>query len=127
MSDASQERGLGSILVIIPTYNEAQNIESITFYLLNGWFADDGLNTCYGGSEGPGRLEVLLDGWQLRIEPRGDVSSRTMRDHLRRTSASTVTHIGRLRRDDGKPFKAADALGFEVVPGLVELEWRSLT
>jgi dolichol-phosphate mannosyltransferase len=30
MSDIPTERSLGSILVIIPTYNEAQNIESIT-------------------------------------------------------------------------------------------------
>ncbi|MFF1817745.1 hypothetical protein ACFVWG_10655 [Kribbella sp. NPDC058245] len=85
-------------------------LDHLTFFVLNGWYGLDGFNTCYGGQERHGRVEVTLGGWQLRLEPRGDASPKTVRDHQRSTGASTVTHVGRIRRDNGDLFEAADAL-----------------
>lgn len=95
---------LDSIEVGDPT-----NLESITFYLLNGWFGTDGLSTCYAGTERRGRIDVVLEDWQLRIEPRGDIAPNDVHKHQRKSGVSTVTHVGRIRRNDGGKFDASDA------------------
>jgi hypothetical protein len=82
----------------------------ITFFVINGWYSHDGFNTCHDGQERVGRIDVTLDDWQLRIEPRGDVSPDAVRKHMRSTGKSTVTHVGRIRRDDGRRFDAAAAI-----------------
>jgi hypothetical protein len=84
-------------------------LDHVTFFLFNGWYGHDGLNTCYGGRELPGRIDTALGQWQLRVEPRGDVPPDQLRKHQRDTGKSTITHTGRIRRDDGGPFDAADA------------------
>ncbi|QIM22380.1 hypothetical protein G7075_16575 [Phycicoccus sp. HDW14] len=86
------------------------DLDSLTFYLLNGWYSLDGLNTCYDGNERPGRIDTTLGDWQLRIEPRGDVAPGALRKHQRESGMSQVTHVGRIRRDDGSQFHATDAL-----------------
>lgn len=86
-------------------------VDQVTFYLLNGWFSLDGLSTCYDGVERRGRIDIALGDWQLRIEPRGDVSQDRVRQYQRETGRSTVTHVGRLRRDDEGQFDAFDAIG----------------
>lgn len=93
------------------------DLDYLTFFIFNGWFGHDGLNTCYDGNDRPGRIDTTLDDWQLRIEPRGDVGSDVLRTHLRDTGRSTITHIGRIRRDDGSSFNASDAMD---VLGIVE-------
>ncbi len=89
---------------------DPNDLDYITFFLLNGWHGDDGLNTCYGGHERRGRIDLKLGVWQLRIEPRGDITPDTLCKHQRATGDSTVTHIGRIRRNDGAQFAAAEAL-----------------
>lgn len=99
---------------------DPSDLEYLTFFLLNGWYGHDGFNTCYDGQERQGRIEVALGPWQLRLEPRGDATPKAVYDHQRATGASTVTHVGRIRRDDGALFAAADALELlEVVVDLV--------
>ncbi|HSX65907.1 hypothetical protein, partial [Nocardioides sp.] len=89
---------------------DPSDLDYLTFFVVNGWYSLDGLNTCYDGQERAGRIDMTLDAWQLRIEPRGDISPDKLRKHLRSTGKSTVTHVGRLRRDDGSRFNANDAL-----------------
>lgn len=89
---------------------DPSDLDQVTFFVFNGWYSLDGLNTCHGGIDRQGRLDVKLGDWQLRIEPRGDVPQDVVRRHLRATGNSAVTHIGRVRRDDGKPFDASAAL-----------------
>lgn len=99
---------------------DPSDLEYLTFFLLNGWYGHDGFNTCYDGQERQGRIEVTLGPWQLRLEPRGDATPKAVYDHQRATGESTVTHVGRIRRDDGAAFAAADALQLlEVVVDLV--------
>jgi hypothetical protein len=92
------------------TVGSSKPVDTLTFFLLNGWRATDGLNTCYDGHDRPGRIQVRLGDWELRIEPRGDVSPDELRRHMRSTGRSTVTHVGRIRRVDLAEFEATDAL-----------------
>lgn len=82
------------------------NLHELRFFLLSGWTSHDGLNTCVGGKEHVGRIEVKLGDWQLRIEPRGDVTQTEVRNHIRATGRSTIMHIGRIRSDNGDPLTA---------------------
>ena len=95
-------------------------VDEVTFFVINGWRGSDGLNTCYGGTDRHGRLQVLLGEWELRVEPRGDESPLALRDHMRATGQSTVTHVGRLRRTDLTDFDPSDGLDvFRTVESLV--------
>lgn len=89
---------------------DPNDLEYITFFMFNGWYGLDGFNTCDDGTERLGRIDMKSGSWQLRIEPRGDVSPDEMRKHQRATGDSTVTQTGRIRRDDGATFAAAEAL-----------------
>ncbi|MBU4188882.1 MAG: hypothetical protein KJ817_11855 [Actinobacteria bacterium] len=89
---------------------ESADLDQVTFYLFNGWYGLDGFNTCHDGHECRGRIDTTLGEWQLRIEPRGDIPPTVCVRHQRETGKSTVTHIGRIRRDDGGRFNAADAM-----------------
>lgn len=103
-------------------------VDEITFFVINGWRASDGLNTCYGGTDRPGRLQVQLDDWELRIEPRADVSTLAIRDHMRATGQSTVTHVGRLRRTDLTDFNPSDGLqAIDTVESLVSFALGRVT
>lgn len=86
------------------------DLDHLTFFVFNGWYSHDGYSTCYSGTERLGRIDIKLDDWQLRVEPRGDVGQDIVRNHLRATGKSAITHIGRIRRDNGDPFDAPDAL-----------------
>jgi hypothetical protein len=98
---------------------DPSDLDQLTFHLLNGWYGYDGFNTCYGGNERAGRIDTNLGDWQLRIEPRGDKSFDYLRKHQRETGKSTITHIGRIRRDDGGRFNAAEAMEvLEIVESL---------
>ncbi|RNM17371.1 hypothetical protein EFL26_00855 [Nocardioides pocheonensis] len=95
------------------------DLDHLTFFLFNGWYGYDGLNTCYGGNERPGRIESSIGDWRLRIEPRGDIPPDDLRKHQRETGKSTITHVGRIRRDDGGKFNAADSIEvLEVIESL---------
>lgn len=95
------------------------DLDHLTFYVFNGWYGHDGFNTCYDGNERHGRIGTTLDDWQLRIEPRGDIAPHRLRKHQRETGKSTITHVGRIRRDDGGKFNAADAMEvLEIVESL---------
>lgn len=95
-------------------------VDDLRFFLLNGWFGHDGLNTCYDGDESRGRIETSFGDWQLRLEPRGDISPNRLRRYQRETGRSTVTHVGRIRRDDGARFNPIEAMEvLEIVESLV--------
>ncbi|MFI5728724.1 hypothetical protein ACIA49_01310 [Kribbella sp. NPDC051587] len=89
---------------------EPRELDYLTFFLMNGWYGHDGLNTCYDGLDRQGRIEVKLGEWQLRLEPRGDRTPKEVRNHQRSTGASNITHVGRIRRDDGTTFDGLDAI-----------------
>lgn len=93
------------------TVNPLAVVDEVTFFLLDGWRARDGLNTCHHGTYQPGRLQLALGTeWDLRIEPRGDVSSKQLLDHMRSTGNHTVTHVCRLRRANRADYPAGDSL-----------------
>lgn len=103
-------------------------VDEISFFVLNGWFAFDGLNTCYDGHDRPGRVQVGLGEWELRIEPRGDHTPKAVRDHMRGSGHSAVTHVGRIRRLDMADFDPNDAVGvLEVVETLVSFALGRVT
>jgi hypothetical protein len=86
------------------------DLDELTFFILNGWQAMDGATTCHEGREHRGRLDAATDNWAIRIDPRGDVTQKAARKHMNATAGHTVTHIGRLRREDGSSFAAAEGL-----------------
>lgn len=93
------------------TLHTGADVEHVTFYVVNGWRANDGLTTCHDGAVQRGRLQVTLgQEWDLRVEPRGDQPSKSVIEHMRTTGGHTITHVGRLRRADGTDFTADDAL-----------------
>ncbi|RNL65400.1 hypothetical protein EFK50_05445 [Nocardioides marmoriginsengisoli] len=89
---------------------DPDHLDYITFFVINGWFGRDGFNTCHDGQERQGRIDIVLDGWQLRVEPRGDIAPDQLRKDMQATGKNTVTHVGRIRRDDGTTFRAVEAL-----------------
>lgn len=99
--------GLNTVGPFLPapiTVNDTAQMTVVTFFLLNGWASKDGLSTCHEGKDQRGGLDVALGDWELRIDPRGDLTSAEVHEHTQATGRHTVTHIGRLRRSDGAEF-----------------------
>jgi len=91
--------------------NSGATVDEVTFYVLNGWRADDGLATCHNGVIRHGRLRTTLgNDWELRLEPRGDHAPKDVLNYMHTHGAHTVTHVGRLRRPDLVSFTADETL-----------------
>lgn len=85
-------------------------VSGLTFFVLNGWQAHDGVMTCHDRRVHSGRVTAVPNDWHLTIDPRGDVSQREVHRHIKQTGDHTVTHIGYLRKADGRGFDARHAV-----------------
>ncbi|MBW4720819.1 hypothetical protein [Saccharothrix obliqua] len=92
--------------------DEGTSLDRVTFFVPNGW-AQGFCSINIRDYQEPwiwwrGRVEVDLDEWVVSIDLRREMGGKAGWDELRASGGSRFTHVGELRRKDGRTFAYAD-------------------